>query len=167
MSFHQTISKSIVLAQKTAARNVLGQVTIFNLNRLSSRQKNGGGGVMLQSAITYVGVGWFCKIDSNIKQMLYKDILKVELELILKDVCKKLGFHRDQIIFQYDNDSIHTSNSVRKYFSEQVYEVIKWLPQLSNLNPIENMQALLKKQLNEYETACNGILKLQERVKEI
>jgi hypothetical protein len=39
MSFHQTISKSIVLARKTAAGNGLGQVTIFNLIRLSSSQK--------------------------------------------------------------------------------------------------------------------------------
>jgi hypothetical protein len=47
MSFHQTVSKSIALARKTAAGNVLGQMTIFNLIRLSSRQKNGGGSVML------------------------------------------------------------------------------------------------------------------------
>jgi len=39
MSFHRTISKSIVLARKAASGNGLGQVTIFNLIRLSSRQK--------------------------------------------------------------------------------------------------------------------------------
>ena len=98
---------------------------------------------------------------------MYKQIFEEDLELTINLTLDKLGLRRDQIIFQHDNDPKHTSNLVKGYLLDQHYEVINWPPQSPNLNSIENMWVLLKRRLNEYETAPKGILDLSERVTEV
>jgi hypothetical protein len=39
--------------------------------------------------------------------------------------------------------------------------------QSPDLNPIKKLVGFTEKRLDEYETACNGILQLQERVKKV
>jgi transposase len=129
--------------------------------------KHGGGSIMLWSAITYAGVGWMCKIDGNMDKTLYKEILQDELEDTINFSIEKLGLRRDQVIFQQDNDPKHTSNLVKEYLRDQSYQVMEWPPQSPDLNPIENMWALLKRRLNEYETATKGMNELYERVTEV
>ncbi|KAG0820583.1 hypothetical protein G6F19_012385 [Rhizopus arrhizus] len=76
----------------------------------------------------------------------------------------KLGFERHQVIFQHDNDPKHTSKVVKEYLQKQSYTVLQWPAQSPDLNPIENMWSLLKRRLNDYETAPKGMNELYERV---
>ncbi|KAG0733540.1 hypothetical protein G6F23_013251 [Rhizopus arrhizus] len=92
---------------------------------------------MLWSAITYAGVGWMCKIN---------------------------GFERHQVIFQHDNDPKHTSKLIKEYLQKQSYTALQLPAQSPGLNPIENMWSLLKRKLNDYETAPRGMKELYERV---
>ncbi|KAK4516069.1 uncharacterized protein ATC70_011030 [Mucor velutinosus] len=122
--------------------------------------KHGGGSIMFWSAITYAGVGWMCKINGNMDKALYKEILQDKLEQTIAFSVEKLGFSREQVIFQQDNDPKHTSNLVKDYLQEQSYQVMEWPPQSPDLNPIENMWALLERRLNEYETTTKGMNEL-------
>ncbi|KAG0805370.1 hypothetical protein G6F18_014137 [Rhizopus arrhizus] len=106
---------------------------------------------MLWSAITYAGVGWMCKINGNMDKTLYKEILEDELE-------------RD---FPNDNDPKHTSKLVKEYLEQQSYNILEWPAQSPDLNPIENMWSLLKRRLNDYETAPKGMNELYERVTKV
>ncbi|KAG0926633.1 hypothetical protein G6F30_012992 [Rhizopus arrhizus] len=119
---------------------------------------------MLWSAITYAGVGWMCKINGNMDKELYKEILEDELERTIGYGVNKLGFERHQVIFQHDNDPKHTSKVVKEYLQKQSHNFLQWPAQSSDLNPIENMWSLLKRRLNDYETAPKGMNELYERV---
>ncbi|KAG0927047.1 hypothetical protein G6F32_013005 [Rhizopus arrhizus] len=106
--------------------------------------KHGGGSIMLWSAITYNGVGWMCKINGNMDKELYKEILEDKLE------C-----------------TIEYGVIVKEYLQKQSYTVLQWPAQSPDLNPIENMWSLLKRRLNDYETAPKGMNELYERVTKV
>ena len=129
--------------------------------------KHGGGSITLWSAITYAGVGWMCKINGNMDKELYKEILEDELERTIEYGSNKLGLERHQGIFQHDNDPKHTSKIVKEYLQKQSYTVLQWPAQSPDLNPIENMWSLLKRRLNDYETAPKGMNELYERVTKV
>ncbi|KAG1046893.1 hypothetical protein G6F43_010637 [Rhizopus delemar] len=112
--------------------------------------KHGGGSIMLWSAITYAGVGWICKINAYFEFSI-----------------DKLGFECHQVIFQHDNDPKHTSKLVKEYLKDQSYNILEWPAQSPDLNPIENMWSLLKRRLNDYETAPKGMNELYERVTKV
>ncbi|KAG0847630.1 hypothetical protein G6F17_012358 [Rhizopus arrhizus] len=129
--------------------------------------KHGGGNIMLWSAITYAGVGWMCKINGNMDKTLYKEILEDELERTIEYGTNKLGLERHQVIFQHDNDPKHTSKLVKEYLEQQSHNILEWPAQSPDLNPIENMWSLLKRRLNDYETAPKGMNELYERVTKV
>ncbi|KAG0735078.1 hypothetical protein G6F17_012713 [Rhizopus arrhizus] len=105
---------------------------------------------MLWNAITYAGVGWMCKINVNMDKELYKEILEDKLERTIEYGVNRLGFERHQ-----------------KYIQKQSYTVLQWPAQSPDLNPTENMWSLLKRRLNDYETAPKGMNELYERVTKV
>ena len=115
---------------------------------------------MLWGCMTWDGIGYATKIDKNMDAPLYVSILDDELQWSMEEWDKEW----EEVIFQQDNDSKHTSALAKEWFNNHDIEVMVWPAQSPDLNPIEHLWQHLKMKLGEYESPPNSIHELWERV---
>jgi hypothetical protein len=119
------------------------------------------GSVKLWRCIKAQRVGYTSRIDSRMDAQLYTEILGDEFLETLRD--DELDV--DEIVFQQDNHPKRTSSIARKWFEHNDDEVLEWLAQSVDLNPIEHMWQRLKRQLAAYDAeppvrmSCEGVWK--------
>jgi hypothetical protein len=73
----------------------------------------------------------------GVTAMVYREILEQHLPPILG-----IGS-----IFMQDNAPIHTAHIIREWFTSQGIDIMDWPPYSPDLNPTENLWALLKAQM--------------------
>jgi len=134
----------------------------LNDRLVEGTKKFGGGSVMVWGCMMWEGVGYACKIDGRMDADLYVQILEDDL----KNSLEYHGKTADDIIFQQDNDSKHTSKKARNWFNDNGYQVLPWPAQSPDLNPIEHIWGHLKRRIANYDNPPAGILELWERVEE-
>lgn len=125
--------------------------------------KFGGGGVMVWGCVTWEGVGYLCKIDGNMDQHLYKNILEDDL----METIQFYALDPSKIVFQHDNDPKHKAKIVQEWLANQEFETMEWPAQSPDLNLIEHMWAEVKRRLNKFDTPSKGVFELWERVQKI
>jgi hypothetical protein len=108
------------------------------------------------------GPGMMYIIEGRFNQHGYQRILEEHLY----GTIQKYNLDASEVIFQHDNAPIHSSNSMKQCFSRQYFGVLSWPAQSSDLNPIENLWAILEKRLNQYDAPPKGIFELWSRVEE-
>lgn len=65
-------------------------------------------------------------------------------------------------IFQQDNAPVHTARVIKEWLDEQQFEVMAWPPYSPDLNPIENLWALLKAKIYEMHPEIKSMPNNQE-----
>ena len=90
---------------------------------------------MLWNCLTIRKIGSLYHIEWTLNVMHYAQLLLEELLTTLVD----FDFDLQEIIFQQDNTSIHTSRIVNEWLWEQPYSVMEWPTRSPNLNPIEHV----------------------------
>ncbi|KAG0737538.1 hypothetical protein G6F57_010296 [Rhizopus arrhizus] len=117
---------------------------------------------MVWSCISWYSPGYIVDVGKCMIKDVYLEVLEGDLMKSLAWYMEKSGKTTDEFIFMQDDDPKHIAKVVSKWLNEQEFHVMKWPP---DLNPIENMWQLLKRQLfRNYACPPCGIHELWDRI---
>lgn len=107
------------------------------------RLQAGGGSVGIWGCFSASGVGLNMMYSNRMNQHAYLDVLENRLipsrDLLVHD-------HNDWY-YQHDNAPCHKAGSITKWLNENSISVISWPARSPDLNPIENIWAIIDRKL--------------------
>lgn len=120
-----------------------------------SRRSMGGESIMVWGCFNYSKKSKLAIIKGNIDSIKYQNVLKDHLLPFIIDQ------NRNQIIFQQDNAKPHVSNSTKLWFESHNIKLMSWPAFSPDLNPIENLWAILSRAVYSEGQVYNNINELE------
>lgn len=120
--------------------------------------KYDGGSIMFWSYFTAQGTGPLVKCSNHMNSEEYRAILDNELVPFLPEIST--------LIFQQDHSSIHTSNLMKQFFKMHDVNVMEWIPQSPDLNPIEFLWNEVNRRIRKRHRLPTSLAELESMLQE-